>query len=68
MAPSLFDVIAALKRCMDSDGALRLDRDQTNYLLFLFYEIAEGDGAAMKFAQLDLLGSLPTPESDGRSA
>lgn len=50
-------LISALKACIH-DEQLTLDRTQTMYLFFWLYALAEGDGAAMKFAQLDLLGSL----------
>lgn len=62
-------LIAALKRCIDDDGHLHLDRDQTLYLLFLFYELQDHesqlkDGISIKFAVEDLLGVLPDEEME----
>lgn len=59
-------LISALRAARNSDGALTLDRLQMTALLYLLQDLANGEDP--KYAILDFLGALPTPESDGRSA
>lgn len=60
-------LIKALRRAIDEEGHLHLDRQQALYLQFFLYELWEHeselrDCASLKYAALDLLGTLP----DGR--
>ncbi len=64
-------LINALKRCVDEDGFFELDREQTIFFFFFLYELLERerggemrDGASVKFAIEDLLGSLPESVED----
>lgn len=59
---TLSDAILALKRCVDDDGRLELDRAQTQYLLFFLYDIV--DGGNIRFALEDLIGSLPDKQEE----
>lgn len=54
--------INQLKACVDDDGHLHLDRQQTRYLFFLLYDIADGSG--IEFAIADLLGTLPSEREE----
>jgi hypothetical protein len=54
----LATAIKALERMRDAEGYLTLDRDQANYLIFLLWDVHESAPKDLRFAALDLLGSL----------
>lgn len=60
---NLTRAVSALERKVDSDGHLRLDKEQARALIFLLWDIVNGDDE--RFAALDLLGTLGEERKEG---
>lgn len=63
------DMIQALKLCVDDDGYLELDRDQTTQFFFFLYELLErqvdhGDAISVRAVIEDLCGVLPDKQEE----
>ena len=66
---TMIEFIQALRRRIDSDGCLELDREQTLRTMFVLYELHEKwldiqDKSGIRFAIEDALGVMPVEQEE----